>query len=607
MRPLPLDQATRMTGILLLGGALWAAVGCNMQNVRSQSPDADITAEIEPTTNLVGDVAGPHGMNYHRVEAVGMVTHLPDTGSDPPPSPEREMLISEIQAREVRSPATLLASPANSLVLLKAYIPPGAQKGDKVDVLVSVPARSETTSLRRGWLMQTRLHEQAMLGNQLRNGHYLVSGQGPVLVDAEVENSSDKVHEVRGRVLAGGVVRKSRPLGLAIREGHHSVATSSMIGAAVNRRFHSFEKGVKKGVANPVRDNYIELTIHPRYKNNVSRYVRVVTSIPLRESAAERIRRMELLETQLFQPTSARTAALQLEAIGGEEVTPILTKAIASPDVEVRFYAAEALAYLNKAEAAAPLGEIAGNEPAFRWHALTALAAMDDFAAYDSLVELLHVRSAEARYGAFRALKARSENDPLIADENLAGEFYYHVIPTTGDPMVHVTRTRVPEVVLFGPEQRLVTPVLLFAGKEIMIKSTEDDRLKVSRFAADEPDRHQECEPTIDAMVRTLAELGASYPEVVSALHQAKQRNYLGSRFVVDALPRAGRRFLRDDASEAYEGAEELAEHSTAIVPGPLPSLFSEEPDDARSARSPSSGEIHDDEKQPSWWNFFGG
>src|SRR5690606_29271916 len=141
--------------------------------------------------------------------------------------------------------------------------------------------------------------------------------------------------------------------------------------------------------------------IHPRYKNNVSRYVRVVTSIPLRESAAERIRRMELLETQLFQPTSARTAALQLEAIGGEEVTPILTKAIASPDVEVRFYAAEALAYLNKAEAAAPLGEIAGNEPAFRWHALTALAVMDDFAAYDSLVELLHVRSAEARYGAF--------------------------------------------------------------------------------------------------------------------------------------------------------------------------------------------------------------
>src|SRR5690606_22877463 len=135
----------------------------------------------------------------------------------------------------------------------------------------------------------TRLNEQAFLGNQIRNGHHLVSGQGPVLVDAEVENSDDKVHELRGRVLAGGVVRKSRPLGLSIREGHHSVATSALIGTAINRRFHSYEFGVKKGVANPLRDNYVELKLHPRYKNNIVRYIRVVSSIPLRESAVERI------------------------------------------------------------------------------------------------------------------------------------------------------------------------------------------------------------------------------------------------------------------------------------------------------------------------------
>ena len=57
---------------------------------------------------------------------------------------------------------------------------------------------------------------------------------------------------------------------------------------------------------------------------------------------------------------------LALEAMGGHEAIDVLRKGIHSRDAEVRFYSAEALAYLDESQAAAPLGEAARDIPAFR-------------------------------------------------------------------------------------------------------------------------------------------------------------------------------------------------------------------------------------------------
>jgi len=53
-------------------------------------------------------------------------------------------------------------------------------------------------------------------------------------------------------------------------------------------------------------------------------------------------------------------ASLQLEAIGNEAIGA-LKQGLRSSDPEVRFYSAEALAYLDQPEAAAPLAEAAKN------------------------------------------------------------------------------------------------------------------------------------------------------------------------------------------------------------------------------------------------------
>ena len=78
------------------------------------------------------------------------------------------------------------------------------------------------------------------------------------------------------------------------------------------------------------------------------------------------------------------------------------------------------------------LADVARNEPAFRVNALAALSAMDDVMAYDALRTLLEARSAETRYGAFRALWAMNEHDPFLRDEKLGDAFHFHVLDVPG-------------------------------------------------------------------------------------------------------------------------------------------------------------------------------
>ena len=118
------------------------------------------------------------------IEAVGWVTGLHGTGSEPEPSQQRTMLVEEMQRRGVDNPNALLASHDASLVLIRGVLRPGIQKGDHFDIEVRIPGRSETTSLRGGYLLETRL-----MDTQLDNAGTLHSGRergvarGPLLVD----------------------------------------------------------------------------------------------------------------------------------------------------------------------------------------------------------------------------------------------------------------------------------------------------------------------------------------------------------------------------------------------------------------------------------------
>jgi flagellar basal body P-ring protein FlgI len=553
----------------LVCGAL-AVCGCAAPALRSQSPE-EFSAALESQARLIGDVARPFGDRYVPIDAVALVTGLDGTGEDPAPSAERAALLHELQTIGVQNPNQLLASPSTALVLVRGYLPPGVRKGDKLDLEVSVPSHSDTTSLRGGWLMETRLTELAMLGGRVREGHKWAVGEGPVLVDPSASGDKDRALLVRGRVLGGGAALRSRDIGLFIPPEEKSIRLSAQIGQSINRRFHTFARGLKEGVATPKSDERIDLKIHPRYKDNLARYIRVIRSIPLKETPAEQSLRIGLLERQLLDPITSPTAALRLEAIG-QEACDTLAKGTESGDAEVRFYAAEALAYLDDSRAAAPLARAAREEPAFRAFALAALSSMADMAARDELTSLLEVPSSETRYGAFRALWAMNSNDPLIRGENLGGQFGYHLLTTTGPPMIHVTRSYRPEVVVFGHDQELATPLVLEAGKSILVKGTADGKITVSKFAVGQPDQKRVVSTKVDEVIRAIVELGGTYPDVVQALQQAKSNRALAGRFEVDALPAGDRPYQPKNAVAENDVAEPA---QRVFVANPLPNLFS--------------------------------
>ncbi len=529
------------------------AVGCMGPIFRPQSPDAALTkAEHESTpgaTRLVSTVAHPYGMNYVKIENVALITGLDGTGEDPAPSPQRAALLAELNRREIKNPNEVLASPNTALVLVRGYLRPGIQAGDTFDVEVQTPTRSDTKSLRGGWLMETRLSEMAVLGGVIRNGHDTAYAQGPILVDPSA-STDDPAHATNGRVLCGGVATKSRKLGLILDHQHQSIRLSQVVGKAVSERFHTYIDGRRMGVATPQTDEYIELVVHPRYKDNIGRYMRVVRSVAIEESPAQRLKRLKLLEDQLLDPVTAETAALRLEAVGGEAAIDILKRGAVAEDREVRFYAAEALAYLDVTEAVAPLARAVVDEPAVRVSALSALGAMEDGAASEALAEMLSAKSAETRYGAFRALSTMAPDDARIRGQKLglSGKFNYHVLDVEGPPMIHATSSHRQELVLFGKEHHFKLPAVLDAGPRIMVNGLSGTQITISRFSPGEPTQQRIVSTNVDEVIQAIVDLGGDYPDVVQMLQQAKTAGALSSRFRVNALPEPGRSIDREES-----------------------------------------------------------
>lgn len=552
--------AIQLPKVAIIASLLVVWTGCMGPILRQQSPELSIADQNTSSTDLVGKVAHPYGMGYVKLEAVGLVTGLAGTGEDPAPSPQRAAIMSEMNRRDVRDPNQVLASLDTSLVLVRGFLRPGIQAGERFDIEVRAPSRSGTTSLRGGRLLETRLTELAVLGSQIRKGHLMAISRGEVLVDPNANTEDEAALARTGRVLRGGVVTKSRNLGLILDHERQSVRLSQQVAKSINKRFHSYIEGRKLGIATPKTDEFIEIELHPRYKDNVGRFMRVVRNIAIDESPSELQVRLLLLKNQLLDPITAATAALRLEAISGDEVKKILKEGLTNEDPEVRFYSAEALAYLDVTEAVTPLVQAAREEPAFRVHALAALSAMDDGAAFDELRTLLGVKSAETRYGAFRSMWAMSPNDPMIRGEDMNGKFTYHILDVTGPPMIHVTSSHRPEVVLFGKEHQLKLPLVLDAGPKILVNGLSGGEIKVSRFG--ETTQQRVVSTSVDDTIRAIVDLGGTYPDVVQMLQQAKDTGALGSRFRVNALPEGGRDLLesrKDSSDEEVPSSYDLA------------------------------------------------
>lgn len=525
-------------------------------SLRSQSPDKDDDDrdedddEFETTVDvpMVGEYTTITGLNLIALQGVGLVTGLPGTGSDPPPSSFRTRLVEDMRRRGIHSPNTILRSPTTALVVIQAYLPPLVRKGDKFDLEVRVPGADDTSSLNGGWLMETLLSEQAIVpGQGAMEGHVYAKAKGPILVSASEGSQESRAALLRrGRVLGGGTSLKERNLALFLRNDFRSVRNSKRIADRIGKRFSDYDKsGLKRPLAEAKTDQRIELIVPIRYRDNYPRYLQVIRNIAFRETEVAQRVRTQKLKQDLLQPTTTEKAAMRLEAIGSRAI-PVLRTGLKHPSPEVRFNSAMALTYLNEPDGLRTLAEAARNEPAFRVFALAALAASEEPEVSLLLRELLHEPSAETRYGAWRALTTVDRRDPIVADLSVSDEFKFHVLKTNGPPLIHLTNRKKAEIVIFGSEQRFETPIALRAGNDILITAAEGaDLVTVSRYEVGKPDRRKQVSTRVADVIQAVAEFEATYPDIAQMLAQADKQHNVQGEIALDSVPQSGRVYYR--------------------------------------------------------------
>ena len=555
--------------------------------------------ESRPPTvqETVGDLSFVVSRGEWKVEGVGLVRGLDNTGADPPQSWYRKQLVDEMSKAGVEHAEKLLAKPQWSMVIVRLTIPIGVTTTDRLDVQVEVPPACGTTSLAGGYLLLTRLREvnRAASATGPLAGPEMAIAQGPIMIGTPAKPNDPKV----GRVLGGGKVKKDYPFTLVIKENRESFRTAKMLETVVNERFHQNENGHQTGAAKAKTPSYLELKVPKLYHQNQQHFFRVVQLLQMIDSPDLRTRRMAAWSKDLLEPASAGVAAMRLEALGVTAVDP-LKAGLKSTNAQVRYFSAEALAYLDDTAGVEVLGQTIVSEPKFRAYALAALAALDEPAAHMKLRKLMDEPSIEVRYGAFNALRTLDPSDPFLGlvrvmdpvkvedDEeghsesmalqiaaasrrkraSLEDPFGLYVVDSEGPPLVHVSRTRRCEIVVFGRTQKLLTPVVLGTGPISLNAADNDEKIEISKIVASsfgDADTKLTCPLDLSEVVRRLANLGAGYPEVVSILETANRQKNLPGQLVVDAVPSANSNYLeavlgkditgkRDDAVKRTSG-----------------------------------------------------
>lgn len=535
--------------------------------------DEDNNFETKIDTPLLGDYISVTGNNLIALRGVGLVTGLNGTGGDPPPSNLRTELLNEMKRRKVPNPQQILASRNTAMVIVTGYLPAMVEKDQRFDVRVVLPPNSEATSLKGGWLLETRLSEERVVrGGAVKKGHHDASAAGAILTALGADGSTKASPALlrRGSVPGGAVSRRDRNLEIIIRNENRSVKTAKRIENAISQRlFHYDRFGQRSSMAKAKTDMLVELKVHPLYRNNFPRYQYMIRSIAFREDDVARRMRMEKLADDIIEPARSARAAYQLEAIGRDSI-PFLKAALASPDLEVQFHAATSLAYLEDVSGVPILKKAAKEEPAFRAYALAALSVTTDADAVVAMRELLSDETLETRYGAVRALKENSPNDPSLGTTEFPNQFVLHAVESSGPSAVHVVRYRFPEVVVFGPDQLLKLPVTLGCGHHLRVMGRAgENHVTITRYVQNKEPIRRKCSTNLVEVLHTVAAMGATYPDVVQMLLEAENQHNLAGELGIDRLPQAGRSFYRTKSERAGDEAESEARLGTpSLTPG---------------------------------------
>jgi len=544
---------------------LTALTGCFGPFTRFQSAE-ESERDKDLEVPLVGDMASSVPIGMEQISGVGLVTGLDGTGHSPQ-GPARILLEKQLLKQKIERVKDALDSPNNALVMVSALVPPGHRKGEPLDVEVTLPPNSRTTSLRGGYLHDCPLREYKARNNETVAGNILAHAQGSLLVGLGAPNSEIELR--RGQAWEGGVFLGERPFYLRMKKGDKSYRVTQAVANRLNNLFREdphkrqplhdrlqsldgvseqlnqkFDPAaVNRGeVARAINAETLAISVPYAYRLNPERYVRIAQLVPLQETPEQRPKYRQRLLKMLLDPQETLKAAWRLEALGQDSIAS-LKKGLQSGDPLVRFAAAESLTYLGNVAGVEELARLAERHQPLRHWSLLALANLDESVSRAKLAELLDRPDPELRSGAFVAFRLLDRADPRSRDERLGAEllnegYWLHQVAPQSTPLVYMSLSKRAEIVLFGRNVALTPPVKILAGPEFTITAERlDKRCTVSRIGAKGGVRHASSSLQVDDVLRTMAELGAQYPDVVEFLRKADERKCLNCPLRINNLP----------------------------------------------------------------------
>ena len=166
----------------------------------------------------------------------------------------------------------------------------------------------------------------------------------------------DKASLLRGQVLGGARVLKNRNLGLIIRDDEKSVFLSKQIGDALNRRFHTLRPRHPARRCHPQDRHLHRIADASRVTSRICRaYIRVSA-----RWRSTRRRPSKSAGSSCSKSNCSTRSPAKRPPCGwkrsASRVSRFSKSGMKSSDPEVRFYSAEALAYLDDTSSAKPLG-----------------------------------------------------------------------------------------------------------------------------------------------------------------------------------------------------------------------------------------------------------
>jgi hypothetical protein len=520
-----------------------------------------------------------------QVDGIGLVTGLAGTGHCPTGG-ERDVLEqylikhnttrggemahlpNDVKVRQI------LEDPNNALVRVQGFIPAGAHRGDRFDIEVTLPKESKTTSLAGGYLELTilRVYERAARTQRVLEGHILAHAKGRLFVGF---GANTDPHELkRARIWQAGVSRIDRPYSFCMRDDKKSLAIASAVASRINfmyqddpnspaKRFeftkqenqlltmgnvanqlnmHQDPYGIgANDVAKATKESIIQVRVPAAYRFDHDRFARVAVYTPLRDTDEKLPRYRQRLQKMVLDPSDCKWAqwsALHLEALGRDSIEP-LKAGLTSKHPFIRFVCAESLAYLGSTAGVDTLAELARNHAILAKNCTIALANLSETIARDRLAELLADEDPALRCAAFHALTLLDETDSRLGGTYLSDSFWLYRVPQTPSSMVYFSTSKRAQVVVFGNNVILVpdTRMMVGTGREFTVAhDKEHNKFVIKRFTS-RGEAQRIVGNRLEETLNALAELGASYPDIVDFLRQAQVYQAINCPIVCWSIP----------------------------------------------------------------------